>query len=163
MDLGNEKSSVAYMKKIMRSMIHIAGNILRSIVLYFYRSTGAEIGENTMISLGAKLDVRRGKIQIGNDCLITHGSYILSHDGAAHVIDPNDDGSGFVEIGDNVFIGVNAVVLRNVKIGDNSIVAAGAVVNKNVPEGVVVAGNPAKIIKTLDRPYLSLPKKHRVL
>ena len=114
--------------------------------------SGVKIGKNTMISLGAKIDTRRGNITIGNNCLITHGCYILSHDGAAHVLDENDNGEGFVKIGNNVFIGVNSVIMRNVTIGDNAIVGAGSVVIKDVPEGVVVVGNPAKIIKKFQNP-----------
>jgi acetyltransferase-like isoleucine patch superfamily enzyme len=48
----------------------------------------------------------------------------------------------------NVFIGSGAIVLRNVTIGENSIVAAGAVVIKDVPANVIVAGNPALVIKS---------------
>ena len=113
-----------------------------------------------MISLGAKLDVRRGRIIIGDNCLITHGCYILSHDGAAHVLDPQDDGRGSVEIGNHVFIGVNSVVLRNVKIGDHAIIGAGSVVNRDIPEGTVAVGNPVKILRQLPKPYLPLPRKH---
>ncbi len=54
-----------------------------------------------------------------------------------------------VIIEDNVWIGMNAVILKGVTIGENSVVAAGAVVSKNVPPNVVVAGNPAVIVKHL--------------
>jgi acetyltransferase-like isoleucine patch superfamily enzyme len=54
-----------------------------------------------------------------------------------------------VIIKDNVWIGMNAVVLKGVTIGENSVVAAGAVVSKDVPSNVVVAGNPAIIVKRL--------------
>ena len=67
--------------------------------------------------------------------------------------DFNDWGNGEVHIGNNVFIGVNAVILRNVTIGDNAIVGAGAVVSKDVPTATVVAGNPAKVIKELHGPF----------
>ncbi|GAA4313729.1 hypothetical protein GCM10023115_29600 [Pontixanthobacter gangjinensis] len=148
------------MKLLIRKLIHQLGNLLRFIQLSFYKASGASIGENTMISLGAKLDVRRGEVKIGDHCLITHGCYILSHDGAAHVIDPNDTGTGITEIGDHVFIGVNTVILRGVKIGDHAVIGAGSVVNKDIPSGVVAAGNPVKIIKELKKPYHSLPKRH---
>lgn len=150
------------MKKIVRLAIHLLGNILRFFQLTFLRASGAKIGKNTMISLGAKIDVRRGKIIIGNYCLITHGCYILSHDGAAHVLDDQDDGSGYVTIGDHVFIGVNTVVMRNVTIGSHSIIGAGSVVNKDIPEGVVAVGNPIKIIKEIQKPYKPLPKVHKL-
>ena len=148
------------MKFIIRKSIHVLGNILRYFQLSFLRASGATIGKNTMISLGAKVDTRRGKVTIGANCLITHGCYILSHDGAAHVLDNNDTGNGFVTIGDNVFIGVNTVVLRNVTIGNHAIIGAGSVVNKDIPEGVVAAGNPIKVLKEIPQPYKTLPKKH---
>ncbi|EGO87161.1 2,3,4,5-tetrahydropyridine-2,6-carboxylate N-succinyltransferase, partial [Clostridium botulinum C str. Stockholm] len=54
------------------------------------------------------------------------------------------------EIEDNVLIGANAVILEGVRVGKNSVVAAGSVVVEDIPENVVVAGSPAKIIKTVD-------------
>lgn len=148
------------MKYLIRKSIHVSGNVLRFFHLSFLRMSGAKIGKNTMISLGAKIDVRRGQVIIGDNCLITHGCYILSHDGAAHVLNKDDNGMGYVTIGDNVFIGVNTVILRNVTIGNHSIIGAGSVVNKDIPEGVVAAGNPIKILKKVPQPFKTLPKKH---
>ena len=54
-----------------------------------------------------------------------------------------------IVIEENVWIGTNAIILPGVKIGKNSIIGGGAVVTKDVPENVIVAGNPAKIIKEL--------------
>jgi acetyltransferase-like isoleucine patch superfamily enzyme len=54
-----------------------------------------------------------------------------------------------VIISDNVWIGMNAVILKGVTIGENSVVAAGAVVTKSVPANVVVAGNPAVAVREL--------------
>lgn len=53
---------------------------------------------------------------------------------------------GTIEIFDNVFVGANSIIMYNTKIGPNAIVAAGSIVTKDVPEGVIVGGNPAKII-----------------
>lgn len=151
------------MKSLLRTVIHHLGNALRSIYVFYLSTAGVKIGANTMISLGAKIDVRRGSISIGDNCLITSGSKILSHDGSMRLIDPSDDGSGHVRIGNNVFIGVNAIILRNVTIGDNSVVAAGAVVTENVPAGSLVVGNPARVIKTLKGPFpiLNNPNHNR--
>jgi hypothetical protein len=55
-----------------------------------------------------------------------------------------------VHIGNNVWVGDHATVLKGVSIGDNSIVAACSVVTKDVPPNVIVAGNPARIVKELD-------------
>lgn len=54
-----------------------------------------------------------------------------------------------VNIGNNVFIGMDSIVLKGVSIGDNSIVGAGSVVTHNIPKNSVAAGNPAKIIYTV--------------
>jgi len=55
-----------------------------------------------------------------------------------------------VVLGDNVWVGDHATVLKGVTIGNNSVVAARSVVTKDVPDNVVVAGNPARVVKTLD-------------
>jgi acetyltransferase-like isoleucine patch superfamily enzyme len=54
-----------------------------------------------------------------------------------------------VKIADNVWVGMNAVILKGVTIGENSVVAAGSVVTKSVPPNTVVAGNPAVIVRQL--------------
>lgn len=54
-----------------------------------------------------------------------------------------------VRIGDNVWIGMGAIILKGVTVGDNSVVGAGAVVAQEVPANVVVAGNPARVVKQL--------------
>lgn len=58
-----------------------------------------------------------------------------------------------VKIGKDVWIGANATILPGITIGDYSVIAAGSVVTKDVPSGVVVAGVPAIIKKTLEKPY----------
>jgi len=137
---------------MLRALIHSTGKLLRGTRLAYLRATGLTVGERTMISLGAKIDVRRGKITIGNDCLITSGCIILSHDGAARMLDPDDHGIGEVVIGDNVFIGVNSVVLRNVTIGSNTVIGAGSVVTQDIPAGVLAMGAPARVIRELPKP-----------
>jgi len=55
-----------------------------------------------------------------------------------------------VNIGSNVFIGANSLILKGVKIGDNSVIGAGSIVIKSIPENVIAAGNPCKIIRSLN-------------
>lgn len=138
---------------MIRVLIHYIGNFIRFIYLSKLRLLGVSVGKNTMISLGAKIDTHRGKITIGDNCLITSGVFILSHDGASRMLNKNDLGNGEVVIGNNVFIGVNSVILKNVKIGDNSVIGAGSVVNKDIPPCSLVVGNPARIIRTLNGPF----------
>ena len=90
-------------------------------------------------------------IHIGDNCMLAPGVHIYT---ATHPLDAAERNSGLefgkpVNIGDNVWIGGRAVINPGVTIGDNVVVASGAVVTKNVPDNVVVAGNPARIVKQL--------------
>ena len=62
-------------------------------------------------------------------------------------------------IGDNVFLGIDSIILSGSVIGNNTIVGAGSVVNGKFPDDVVIAGNPAKVICTLEKFYDSKKKK----
>ena len=112
------------------------------------RKRGVKIGENTDI-LNSLIDGGHGPlISIGNNVTIT-GAKILAHDASTkkHL---GYSKVGFVEIGDNVFIGQGSIILPNTKIGNNVIIGAGTVVAKNVPDNVVIVGNPWRILCTFD-------------
>ncbi len=133
---------------ILKNIKHKVGNFLRLFYHLYLRHTGVQIGKSTMISLGAKIDSRRGKVIIGDKCTITHGTVILSHDAAASRMGlPVSEGKTVIK--DNVFIGVNSVITMNVVIGENSIIGAGSVVIKDIPPNSLAVGNPAKVIKTI--------------
>jgi acetyltransferase-like isoleucine patch superfamily enzyme len=93
------------------------------------------------------------KITIGNNCLI--GANVLITDTDWHSLDPAKrmDAASTktkpVKIGNNVFIGINSIVLKGTEIGDNSVIGAGSVASGIIPPNVVAAGNPCKVIKTL--------------
>lgn len=92
------------------------------------------------------------KVVIGDNCMMAPRVCIYT---ATHPIEAAARNSGReygkpVIIGDNVWLGGNAVIAPGVTIGNNVVVAAGAVVVKNVPDNVVVGGNPARIIKEID-------------
>ena len=93
-------------------------------------------------------------ISIGNHVRITEGVKILTHDYSWSVLKNYRGGvfgaSGIVEIGDNVFIGMNAIIERNVKIGNNVVIGAGSIVTKDCEENSVYAGVPAKRIMNID-------------
>ena len=136
----------------MRTIRIYVASILQHLRITYFRINGISIGKDCMISWGAKLALYPGgKIIIGDRCTVTYGCVILSHDRSKKRIYPKDRdrGKGFVRLGNDVFVGVNSVILCDVTIGDYSIVGAGSVVTKDVPPGVVVAGNPARVIRKL--------------
>lgn len=100
---------------------------------------GAVIGEGTMIDMNAVIG---GRGIIGKNCHIGAGTVV------AGVIEPPSATPVVVE--DDVVVGANAVILEGIRIGKGSVVAAGAVVIEDVPPNVVVAGTPARVIKTID-------------
>lgn len=109
------------------------------------------IGDNVAIN-NAFSAVAFSKIIIKNNVLIGVNCSIIDNDG--HNLHPNLRNSNEVEtaeviIEDNVFLGDNVTILKGVTIGRNSVVGNGAIVTKNVPENVIVAGNPATIIRNL--------------
>ena len=137
---------------IARKIRHWVGKAIRSIVIAYYRRMGIRIGKNVFISLGAWLDVRRGKIVIGDNAYITNGCKILSHDRTAGLLGQPEKGQGVTVIGNGVFLGMNSVILPGVEIGDRSIIGAGSVISKNIPPGCVVVGSKLRIVKRLDKP-----------
>jgi acetyltransferase-like isoleucine patch superfamily enzyme len=124
-----------------------------------------KIGDFTYI--GAETYIRATKsIAIGDYCMISERVYIMdtsSHPLSAELrrqqlidlckhkktIDIYESECKPIIIGDDVWIGMNSIILRGVSIGSGSIVAAGSVVTKDVPSNVVVGGNPARIIKDI--------------
>lgn len=88
-------------------------------------------------------------IEIGDDVGFSTNVTVLAHDnslkrfiGIAKI--------GRVKIGNHVMVGASSTILPNVRIGNNVIIGTGSVVTKDIPDNVVCAGNPAKIICTLD-------------
>lgn len=114
----------------------------------YLRSRGVKIGENVDI-LDSKIDFCHGfLISIGNNVTIT-GARILAHDASTKKF-LGYSKVGRVDIGNDVFIGKEAIILPNTRIGNKVIIGAGCVVAKDVPDNVVVAGNPFKIICSFD-------------
>jgi acetyltransferase-like isoleucine patch superfamily enzyme len=122
--------------------------ILRKLRVFKFRLKGYEVSYSTIIEGSVLLDKLYPQgIHIGENTLVAGEASILSHDHCKRV-GSNQPYLVDTYIGKNCFIAVKAIILPGVKIGDGVIVGAGAVVTKDVPSNCIVAGNPAKIIRT---------------
>lgn len=124
---------------------------------------GAIIGKNVDFVTIPNFGSEPYLIKIGDNTTISFEVTFVTHDAATRVIrnlpneNPNTYFYGPIVIGKNCFIGCRTTILPNVHIGDNSIIGACSLVNRDIPGNVVAAGNPCKIICTLDE-YI---KKHQ--
>ena len=121
------------------------------------RSKGMRIGERTTFFAPNSCvidETRPWLIEIGDDVQITHGVTMLTHgyDWAVlkGVYGEILGSSGKITIGNNVFIGMHTTILKGVTVGNNVIIGAGSLVNKDIPDNCVVAGNPARVIMSLE-------------
>lgn len=133
------------MKKKIWWFVHVVfrGLVLDVRIWYLRKILGMHIGKGVKISLNAKLDKTNPKgVYIGDDTYIAFDAAILAHD-MSRLIHKD------VKIGKRCFIGARSIILPGVIIGDEVVVAAGSVVTKDVPDNVIVAGNPAKITRSV--------------
>lgn len=116
-----------------------------------------EVGENFFANYNlCILDV--GRVKIGKNAQIAPNVSIYT---AGHPVHPDSRNSGYeygidVTIGDNVWLGGNAVIMPGVNIGNNVVIGGGSVVTKDIPDNVIAAGNPCRVIREIteeDRKY----------
>jgi len=109
---------------------------------------GLKAGRNLNLQRDVILDYSHTwHIELGDDVTIAPRAIILAHDASTrHSLGYTRLGK--VRIGSRVFIGAASVILPGVTIGDDVVVGAGSIVANDVPSGVVVAGNPARVIRT---------------
>lgn len=148
------------MRKIIRKFI-LGKKESSDTYINYLKKLGMEIGEDVIVYAPTKTFIDEQypwMISIGNHVRITEGVKILTHDYSWSVLKclENKQGgailgsSGYIVIGDNVFIGMNTIITRNVKIGNNVIIGVGSVVTKDCEENGVYAGIPAKRIMDID-------------
>lgn len=108
--------------------------------------------ENGSINIGSHIYISAAlisstlSVELGDNVVISPQAMIIDHDG--YGLDGKPAAEKPVKIGNHVWIGVRATILKGVTVGDNSIIAAGAVVTKDVEPNTIVAGNPARKIRS---------------
>ena len=142
-------------KLIRKSLREIWVKVTLKYKIIILRLFGAKIGKGCYIytSLMNFDKIYTDKIDIGNNVTIAKGVILLCHDMAkdyVHKKEHNNEIVGKIKIGNNCFIGTNSIILPDVKIGNNVIIGAGSIVSKHIQDNVVVAGNPAKVIREFE-------------
>ena len=144
------------LKKIFRNFLLREKADSNKYVAYLHKK-GVKVGKDVRFysPSSCMIDVSAPwLLSIGNHVSITHGVVILTHDYSWAVL-KGIDGSvlgaqSAVKIGNNVFIGMNAIITRGVTVGDNVVIGAGSVVVKNCESNSVYAGNPARRIMSIE-------------
>jgi len=116
---------------------------------------GATIVIGDHVGMSGTTVVARSRVEIGAYCLI--GANVIIADNDFHPIEPEGRRYSYeniqtasVQIGENVFIGANSIILKGVHVGKNSIIGAGSVVTKDIPANSVAAGNPCRVRRHLN-------------
>ena len=151
---GTERSSFrgwagrTSMHMLENSELRICGHneIGRGSLVWILEGGKVEILGNSFTS-GKNMIIAKESVSIGKNCAIAWGVTICDHDFHKLYKDGvQQTETAPVKICDRVWIGMNATVLKGVTVGEGAVIAGGAVVVRDVPPGVVVGGNPAKII-----------------
>jgi len=107
------------------------------------------IGDRCFVNVGTVL-LSVKEIVIGDDVAFANEVYVM--DSNSHGVEGREHVEAPVRIGDGTWLGARALVLPGVTIGRRVVVAAGAVVTRDVPDDVLVAGNPARVVRSLTYP-----------
>lgn len=131
----------------------------RTFIRYI-RKKNVRIGTNCIFRdpKTAFIDLTRPElISIGNNVDMNRNFTIMSHDyGSLVFLSKYKDfinSSGKVVIGNNIYFGTNVIILKGVTIGDNCIIGAGSVVTRSIPSNSVAAGNPCRVLSSIDDYY----------
>ncbi len=136
--------------------VHIMALPDKPVRLSVFEGLGSiHVGDYTIINPGSRV-TSASSISIGKSCMLAMNAYLSDadwHDLHHRIYAPGATAPIVLE--DNVWIGDSALVTKGVTIGENSVVGAWSVVTRDVPANVVVAGNPARIVRELDTSHLT--------
>ncbi|WP_067216396.1 sugar O-acetyltransferase [Marinomonas gallaica] len=147
-------TSVAFHQKRVEIVKHLFGSTGNTIHIEssFNCDYGFNIhvGDNFYANFGCVI-LDAAQVTFGENCLLAPQVGIYT---ATHPLDPTERSSGLelakpITIGDNCWVGGHAVINPGVTLGNNVVVASGAVVTKSFGDNVVIAGNPAKVLKEI--------------
>lgn len=147
-------------KKLKNNILKIIGlqkHLDSDHYIKYAKSQGVSIGDGTQFFGTKKIDCGP-LVSIGKNCKITDGVRIVYHTGDLDILEryfesdeiPNVSMKGKIEIGNNVFVGEQSIILPDTQIGDNCIIGAGSIVSKDIPSESVAAGNPCDVILSLE-------------
>ena len=142
MTQANTKSAPARRGLARKVFIKVRATVVRAQMAFYRRVLGMDLGENVFISMRAKMDFTNPRgIHIGEGTYVAFNSIIFAHD-MSRLLHTD------TYVGKSCFIGAQAIIMPGVRVGDHCIVGSGAVVTRDVPSGSIVAGNPARIIRS---------------
>lgn len=118
-------------------------------------SKGMKVGKNIRVMGNCDFGSEPYLIELGSNITISMDVTFVNHDGGTWAFRDKEGYRqvikyGKIKVGDYSFIGCGSIILPGVKIGSRCVVGAGSVVTKDVPDGMIVAGNPARIISTTE-------------
>ncbi len=117
----------------------------------YFRKQGMRIGSNCILET-MSFSTEPYLIEIGDHVGVSNGTVFITHDGGIRCFKndfPEADIFGRIVIGNNVFIGINCIILPNTTVGDNCIIGAGSVVRGKFPGNSIIIGNPAKVVMNM--------------
>ena len=157
------------MLSLLKFLADIPGRLwqkyrIRSDFMAYARSLGVRMGSNVRFyaSNPSMFGSEPFLITLGNDVYITAGVQFITHDGGTLILRkevPDLDYTAPIIIGNDVYIGMETIILPGVTIGNRCVIGAGSVVTKDIPDNSVAAGVPARVIKTTDEYLEGLKRK----
>ena len=145
-----DRSDFEGISKIVKELLGKSEGAFINPPFYCDYGTHIEVGKNFFANYNCTI-LEVAKVKIGDNCMLAPNVAIYT---AGHPLHPDTRNTMYeygieVTIGDNVWIGGNAVICPGVKIGNNCVIGAGSVVTRDIPDWSLAAGNPCRVIRAI--------------